>query len=473
MEGMPTRTALIVVHGIGEQRRLDTARKVVRGLSRVYADELSDVENVEEGTIDLVLRGSPVHVRLYEMHWATLFDENAKGSFIAESIQSVAVFPWLNRRHRLYKARRRLPPMILWTSVLWLLSSIAYLGVWGLRLFGSLAMGLSGRAPQAVSEGPLWQRARDQARLARHAYTPVDERIDKVVGDVFQYVSGSAPNKPPGVAADQVRALFFERLEAARSDGCDDVQVLAHSLGTVVVYNALTGYRLPEAQANSNDRPLQVSRFWTIGSPLEKFAYFFPTMTQPEALAAYQTSPGLAGVRGVSTTPRWINFFNPLDPVAGRLRSFPGWHIDNRRVWAGGMGRSHVVYERNARFLEALTEALFGAARVMPVSMTARLGGFLAAALESVLLLLVLAIPVVAGVALLTFVALLLPWIAGTLIGLVFSEEVEQGIRFWGAMVLGVPLLATVLTQGLVSAGDEHRAWRLRGSGQLSDPDDE
>ena len=82
-------TALLVVHGIGEQQRLDTAHKVVAGLQRVYGDELTSTDDPEAGTIDLELRGSPVRVRLYEVHWAPLFRDKAKGSFIAETVQTV------------------------------------------------------------------------------------------------------------------------------------------------------------------------------------------------------------------------------------------------------------------------------------------------------------------------------------------------------------------------------------------------
>jgi hypothetical protein len=228
-------------------------------------------------------------------------------------------------------------------------------------------------------------------------YGPVDKLMDATAGDVSQYIAGSVPSESAYTKADRVRARFFEQLAAARRDGCDDIQVLAHSLGTVVAFNALTGYRMDEVPSTTDDVPIGISRLWTIGSPLEKFAFFFPAMTQSPALAAYRSSDRVVGVRGEVPTPSWVNFFNPLDVVAGRLRSFPQWSIENRRIWAGGMGRSHTIYETNAHVIEALSEAIFGVCRTQPISTIRRARGLVEAITECLLILAVLCLPVAAG----------------------------------------------------------------------------
>jgi hypothetical protein len=433
---------VLVVHGIGEQHPLDTAQKVVRGLREVYGDELTvGTPDAEHATLTVDLAGASVRVRLYEVYWADLFHAGAHGSFVAERIQTVALFPLLNRRHGLYQPPRSRPGVYAWTALLAVSSTLAYAGWWGIRL---LATPWADR-PTTRRTGSFLEQARAAADDAARARSPVDRILDDVAGDVFQYVGGSVPGQPAGTAADQVRERFGAQLEAARRDGCDDVQVLAHSLGTVVAYHALTGYR------GADDALAGVSRLWTIGSPLSKIAFFYPSMTQ---------LPRPAGA------PTWVNFRNPLDPVAGRLRSFREWEVDDRTVWSGGVGRSHTIYERNPHVLEALTGALFGEARVTPASRAARLRGAVEAAGESLLVLVALALPVVAGLMLFTALALLLPWLAGTLVGLVASDGVETKVKDWGAIVVGIPLLLTLLVLGpLADSADEHRVWRVGPSG--------
>lgn len=456
---------LLVVHGIGEQHPLDTARKVVRGLEHVYGVDLLCLgEDHDRGTIDLQLRGGPKRVRLYDVHWAPLFDKKAKGSFIMETVLSVATFPLLNRRHHLYRPARPLAPVLLRTLPLLPLSALAYLGLWGVRVLGMFARFPDVESPHQSAGGPWWRRlfdtTRQHAKSTSDEYTRLDAVLDKFAGDVFQYVGGSVPTRAEASDADVVRAKFWECLEAARVDGCGEVQVLAHSLGTVVAYNALTGYGIPEEQMDDQDRPVEVTRLWTIGSPLEKIAFFFPVMTQADPVVAYRTSPALGVLHGDAKQPAWVNFRNPLDPVAGRLRSFPGWRVDNRRVWAGGVGRSHVVYERNPRFLEALTESLFGSARTQSVPRRTRLLGFLVALLESVALMLLLVVPIVLGAALLLATAGLVPWLAGWLVGLVASDATADEVRFWGLRTLSVMFVITLLIARLLQSVDAHRAWQ-------------
>jgi hypothetical protein len=229
----------------------------------------------------------------------------------------------------------------------------------------------------------------------------------------------------------------------------------------VIAFNALTGYRMDDVPTSSDDVPLGVSRLWTIGSPLEKFAFFFPAMTQLPPLAAYRFTKTFVAVRGDVAAPQWINFRNPLDAVSGRLRSFPGWSIENRRVWAGGLGRSHTIYERNTHVIDALADSLFDVRRQAAISKAARVRGFFEALAESLAVLAVLVLPVLAGAALVLVLALGLPWLIGTVVGVFASDAVEGRVKDWGALILGLPLLVTLFVLGPLSTSvDEHRVWR-------------
>src|SRR5690606_32645481 len=120
---------------------------------------------------------------------------------------------------------------------------------------------------------------------------------------------------------------FHQVMETAqRNHG--EVHVLAHSLGTVVAYHALTGMGQPDARP-----PYAPRRLYTIGSPLEKIRYVWPWTVSP-------TTPS------VHPDFRWFNFHHRLDAVSGRLRRFEAWApiADVPLAGGGGLLRSHVVY---------------------------------------------------------------------------------------------------------------------------------
>src|SRR5690606_4738654 len=146
-------------------------------------------------------------------------------------------------------------------------------------------------------------------------------------------------------------ARFHEQLLRAQSDGCATIHVVAHSLGTVVMYHALRG--LGRAAGNGEAvraAAARVRRLYTIGSPLEKIRFFWPRL---------RTSENLAGERIIA----WDNFVSWFDPVAGMLRRYDEWGgVRNHRLLGGGFVRGHVVYEHSPVFLHALTEGLCGQA---------------------------------------------------------------------------------------------------------------
>ena len=139
----------------------------------------------------------------------------------------------------------------------------------------------------------------------------------------------------------------------------DDIYILAHSLGTVVSYHALTGIGQP-----AGDPPYAPRRLFTIGSPLEKIRFFWPwtvRRTRPSAHPEF----------------RWTNFYHRMDAVSGSLRRFAAWApLENVRLTGGGgFLRSHVVYERSPEFLGMLTKELFGERAVPRVAWWRRLPG--------------------------------------------------------------------------------------------------
>jgi hypothetical protein len=107
-----------------------------------------------------------------------------------------------------------------------------------------------------------------------------------------------------------VRSFIKEAVRrlAARPD-VRAVVVNAHSQGTVASYDAL---QQSQPQVTS-----QVNALVTAGSPLRKYADLF----------SWGSDVGAAASVG-----RWLNFWDPKDPVADPLDQPSGWHFGNKVV---------------------------------------------------------------------------------------------------------------------------------------------
>jgi hypothetical protein len=128
VDASPSRlVGVLVVHGVGDQKPLDTARKLVKGLLKADGDDMTVIdENPSAGTITSNLAGSDATLRIYEVYWAKLFEASARGSFDVDKVQSVALFPLLTRRHGLYRPPRSGFSVFVSTLLLVPLSILAY-----------------------------------------------------------------------------------------------------------------------------------------------------------------------------------------------------------------------------------------------------------------------------------------------------------------------------------------------------------
>jgi hypothetical protein len=109
---------------------------------------------------------------------------------------------------------------------------------------------------------------------------------------------------------ESIRAFIREAVQrlAARPDVAD-VVVNAHSQGTVASYDVL--------QQSPEDLAHRIKALVTAGSPLRKYADLFSWGNDVGATAA---------------VPRWLNFWDPKDPVADPLDQPSTWHFGNQVV---------------------------------------------------------------------------------------------------------------------------------------------
>jgi hypothetical protein len=345
---MTNTIGLLVVHGIGSQRRGETLAACARALVRAYPSaRLVDrsgvfitskqIRNWEFDEAVLTAPGWQVH--LYEVYWASILSGPVvDASFHKFLFEETTWFPWFNQRCGL------LPPGGYSRPLMWANTAL----LWLLQFTGSVVLEVFPRS----WHGPV---------------------LDQVAADVWNYshsLNGALPASSPILGAGQaILDRFREAARRARHDGCTELQVVAHSLGTVIAYNALTRSPSPAPVA---DGATPITRLTTIGSPLEKFLFVWTRLLRP-CLACPEIQDGGTAIAS-GPAVRWTNIYSPWDLVSGRLRRFPEWgQVENKRLWGlGGLATAHVRYYEHPVVIDALAAGLGGPAQPVRVPWTTR-----------------------------------------------------------------------------------------------------
>jgi len=245
------------------------------------------------------------------------------------------------------------------------------LGIWLVIAFQHVFEGLAGsRAAEIAASGLAWPLI-----IATSAF--IRKLLVQYVGDVAIYV---APYRVDGFfqLRSQIKDCVHRTAQAIyaqqRADGSgpeyDQVFVVGHSLGSVVVYDVLN--RLindDEADGRTLDVARRTPLLLTFGSPLDKIAFLFAVQRQHtdearEALAA--TVQPL--IQNYAFRPeRWINIYSPWDVVSGHLGFYdPPGSTDPRRVCniddpdATTLLAAHVEYWNNPLLFTTLCDAVCG-----------------------------------------------------------------------------------------------------------------
>jgi hypothetical protein len=200
--------------------------------------------------------------------------------------------------------------------------------------------------------------------------------MNQYVGDVAAYITpyrldrfADLREKIKQRVLKRMRAVYAARGSHGNTFEYDQVFVVGHSLGAVVVYDALN--RLINDDLIGAKGPLDVLQrtglLLTFGAPLDKVAFLFALQAnQPsearEALAAavqpliqdYQYRPF-----------PWINIHSPWDIISGRLDFYdPPAGNDPRRIDnqqdedASTLLVAHVEYWRNRKLFQTLHDRL-------------------------------------------------------------------------------------------------------------------
>lgn len=442
--------ALLVVHGIGSQKRGETLTQCAAGLRMAYPNatllnragagiDLGDITH--RGLDQVTLRQGPWQVNLYEVYWADILGgANVEASFNKSLLEETTWFPWFNYRRGLLAKR--------WYSGLVIRLRIALL--WLLQWTASVIYEI----------------------VPRRLHAKI---LDQIVADVWNYVH-SLREALPAVspirgAGEAILSRFRVTALRAREDGCGEVQILAHSLGTVIAYNALTRYSEPGIQRIPNP----ITRLYTIGSPLEKVLFIWasllrPALPRPEIQMngeAIATGPGI----------RWHNFYSPMDLISGKLTSFKTWGtIDNHHIWGlGGLAQSHVHYFNNRIVLAAVSEGLAGDAQPITLPWRLRARSTAEALLENLGLPLGILLATALGIVVFLAFGAMLTVFAASIVFLLYGWPVNAvlgrfgihigylGTIYWAAIAgafIFLPFVTVFMTRdGYRRAKAEHRAF--------------
>lgn len=465
-----THDAVLVVHGIGAQAKLGPLTGLMNGLQRV--DPIEAAKEVSDGMFRKV-GGKPV--RFYEVYWADLLkgEERTRGAFQMSEFQSVTWFPWRNIRAGNYRrGDYSILALAWWCGFLPVVNFLALFAYYGASFVASLFQKSDKESSDRRSaEEPehLLRTITLKAAGKSRKYTKCDEVLDEYFGDVFSYVNSAGgafyrtaeePPVPEKVkeAFPDIMERFREKLrQSAESEGCETIHVVAHSLGTVIAYHALAGYRFDADSTNAQSTRsafAKIGRLYTIGSPLEKIRFFWPKLGQKAADS---------GVQSV----QWDNFVSFFDPVAGTIKRYKGWgRVSNHALLGGGFIRGHVVYERNAKFLNVLTKGLCG--REIPLKRTfwARLADWFLLVCETLFAPALATAVLLLGLAFVLLGALMVPYLISLGLRQFLPQDLWVAIQNWLSLFFLGGMFLAFLVAPIVRAKRVHSMfWEIRKGG--------
>jgi hypothetical protein len=462
---MPPLTGVLVVHGIGAQEPGETAAKLLAGLARLEPPLAAARTND-----DLTLGG--VRVRLYEVYWADLLKgPRSHHAFLMQEFQSLSWFPWFNQARGNYtNGEYSFAKLAWWRLALPIVNFFVLFAYYGARFIAQV-FGAREQTDQKEETPSDMLAAAEQAAARTTGRTKVDVVLDEYAGDILSYVNSAGDafhreKDEPDVPSEVRRAYapivgrFYAQLLRASRDGCDSIHIVAHSLGTVVTYHALSGLRFAEAPRGDEQEIraalARVKRLYTIGSPLEKIRFFWPRLATATPFATLKLT--------------WDNFVSWFDPVAGQLHHFDRWGaVRNHHLLGGGFLRGHVVYEHSPIFLEALARGLCG--HDIPFARTSaeRWRDALVLTGETIFAPLALTIVVMIGFMFFILAALIVPYLLSLALRLFLPWPTVVRIENAAAVVFIVLMVLAFTLAPVIRASRVHRQyWVSRESRQPS-----
>ncbi|MBL0387300.1 hypothetical protein JJB07_11620 [Tumebacillus sp. ITR2] len=339
------KIAILITHGAGEQGELDTldvfARNLIQSLQDSRGQGLKLTHRRLHGAkggedyVQLTDSGRPGwEVDLHEFYWASLTERQ---------ISFRETLDWVDTASNgagLYE-------------VGWALRGMSSLGRLGEKLM------------------PKWLDGAYRLLMGKATQLVVD-----YLGDVAVYTAGDLRSKWYGVREDVLNGAM-EKLLTLINEEYDRIILVGHSLGSVVLYDALNRLNL----LMNDDAVLAAKRhklfeLITLGSPLDLTALYLSERIAEEEYVKRLILDNVNGFRRRGLNPhapegmvlgstvvdcltelRWTNYWDLRDPIGGPLSQYDGVEnvqTDNGRSW----GLAHLGYFENLQiYREAIDRA--------------------------------------------------------------------------------------------------------------------
>lgn len=408
------RIALVLLHGIGEQRPMATIRSFVNGIFGTSGDSkpdrLSELFELRRLNVEL----DKVKVDCYELYWA----HHMHGS------ELIHILKWLKRLF--FTPTEELKKMAghlnknLYTKIRLYVVGLLFLLV-ALLLGVNFMLNTWGWFKSATGVGVIAIVTMGMGLVLRY----VHDQMITVIGDAARYLDSAPANVGIRQAIRTECVHFLEELSKSDDPAYSRIVVIGHSLGSVIAYDALKllwakkkmhftvsgaaesagllawlhGGARPEAEAApSPQRALfeqlipaengdwKISDLVTVGSPLahaplllaESFAEFEHLKEQRELptcppqkdhkgkYCGWKEAPGFKLHHAAPfALVQWTNFYFASDPIGGPLQKIFGagindvllcdaesdtW-LNHVRYWAKGSCPGSQVFQQAVRQL--------------------------------------------------------------------------------------------------------------------------
>jgi len=189
------------------------------------------------------------------------------------------------------------------------------------------------------------QYLKRQFGTARSRVQPIRQAVQLVqpsILDILYYVKSKGAERSP----DQMKVLtrLHQKVCQAKAEGVTDMVLWAHSLGSVVAFD----YVFRFSKLFTFPESISLKALVTFGSPIPFFA----------ASMGYPYSR----VKLPSNVKRWVNFWDPDDPIACRCEPhFPKGVVSDVQVETASFvrpDRAHLAYWKRAGVIRQMVDAV-------------------------------------------------------------------------------------------------------------------
>lgn len=375
----PGRTAIVVIHGIGEQNPFETLDAFTQGLARFLriADPRLGVQHRLGARRDargaawsesyLRLRapgGRRREVDLHEFYWAYLTEKTITAREVWRWIARTARGWLAHRADNLRLQRRDGAGLGERARVQLLIGAVLVVDFVGQPLLAAFA----------------WIRGSRMISAVIRWLTPAGARVvEDYLGDVAVYTTTDQKSAHYRIRQQVLAESIAFVVDLLRDPEVDRVIVAGHSLGSVIAYDTLDRINVrantPGAGGLTARHTAKLHALVTFGSPLDKIVFFFreqvgkgqqvrrQIIRQLHSFKSRLLDEETGDLRIASTIKarldgmRWYNYWSRRDPVSGRLDFYDIPPGDNREVpLKERYGVAHVGYWRAPAFYRRFVE---------------------------------------------------------------------------------------------------------------------